>query len=69
MTRLKLLPVCERCGHILKDGVTVEKAIIKHAQGQGLKYSEYIITPSNCPNCNDMIECIVVDNDMVRIYE
>ena len=67
MARLKLLPVCERCGHVLKDGVKVEKATIEHAQG--LRYSKYIITPSNCPNCNDIIECVVVNNDILSIEE
>ena len=65
MARLKLLPVCERCGHIFTEGVTVERALIEHAPG--MNYTKYIITPSNCPSCNDMIECVVVNDDMLRV--
>lgn len=54
-TKLKMLPVCDYCGYVFKNGVIVHKDIL---ETNGVKYPKYSIEPNTCPNCKNEIECI-----------
>ena len=60
-TTLKLLPVCE-CGYVIRD---LELDSIEVLCGW-----KYIVPfkPSRCPNCNQFIDSMIVDMNMLKAF-
>ena len=52
-TRMFMVPFCEKCGHIIKEKIGIDRTVKLFPSGSALDYRNYYdyIYPRVCPNC------------------